>query len=393
MNLLKASLKPQLTLPRVDDDSDEEMEIDEEAVERLCVEVSNQTVSEANNRADANNVETMELCSQPVAVEIGSSDGPQDYTSGSGCNKEQGCDTDVNMEEGISEQEGDMIVECVADAPVIPCANASDLHNLIEYTSVQPAQEENILKSSISSLLNEESANKRGHEGSSCPASDPPGGVSGCLSVADECIGSPNGLVNCVSPCLSIVPCDVSPVLKSPTPSVSPRVNTSRKSLRTSSMLTASQKDLTGGSTLSPEAMHVSLAKPAINSSSDDVSAQTCKNFSAPAEQLAASIRNGLEIIGSHRHSSALRRSSFRFSLKPSESRPILPVSKADVGVQTSHEIVEEDSVEFMCNNCKNRMQLEVNEISDLQLVPVDGSESADKSKIQVPKVSSGESS
>ncbi|XP_021804241.1 kinesin-like protein KIN-12B, partial [Prunus avium] len=121
----------------------------------------------------------------------------------------------------------------------------------------------------------------------------------------------------------------------------------------------------------------------------DDVSAQICKNFSAPAEQLAASIRNGLEIIGSHRHSSALRRSSFRFSLKPSESRLILPVSKADVGVQTSHEIVEEDSVEFMCNNCKNRMQLEVkevNEISDLQLVTVDGSESADKSKIQVPK-------
>ncbi|CAB4263121.1 unnamed protein product [Prunus armeniaca] len=188
LNLLKASLKPQMTLPRVDDDSDEEMEIDEEAVERLCVEVSNQTVSEANNRADANTVETMELHSQPVAVEIGSSDGPQDYTSGSGCNKEQGCDTDVNMEEGISEQEGDMIVECVADTPVIPCANASDLHNLIEYTSVQPAQEENILKSSISSLLNEESANKRGHEASSCPASDPPGGVSGCLSVADDAL-------------------------------------------------------------------------------------------------------------------------------------------------------------------------------------------------------------
>ncbi|PQM37868.1 kinesin-like protein KIN12B [Prunus yedoensis var. nudiflora] len=97
--------------------------------------------------------------------------------------------------------------------------------------------------------------------------------------------------------------------------------------------------------------MHVSLAKPAINSSSDDVSAQICKNFSAPAEQLAASIRNGLEIIGSHRHSSALRRSSFRFSLKPSESRLILPVSKADI-----------------CN------------------YTADGSESADKSKIQVPK-------
>ncbi|KAM1804700.1 hypothetical protein ACFX12_030533 [Malus domestica] len=133
LNMLKASLKPTMTLPHVDDDSDEEMEIDEEAVERLCAEVSNQTVvSEAYNRDDVNSVETMKSHSQLVAVEIGSSEGPQNHASGSGCIKEHGVDTDVNMEEGISEQEGDMIVECGTCTPVIPSASASDIHNLIE---------------------------------------------------------------------------------------------------------------------------------------------------------------------------------------------------------------------------------------------------------------------
>ncbi|CAN6725543.1 unnamed protein product [Malus baccata var. baccata] len=388
LNMLKASLKPPMTLPHVDDDSDEEMEIDEEAVERLCAEVSNQTVvNEANNRADVNSVDTMKSHSQLVAVQIGSSKVSRSYASGRDCIKEQGVDTDVNMEKGISEQ-GDMIVECASSTPVIPSASASDPRNVIEDTSMQPAQEENILRSSIIDFLIEESACKSVEEGSSCAASDPSGGMPGCLSVTDR-IGSPNDVINFVSPCLSIVPCNVPEVLKSPTPSVSPRVNTSRKSLRTSSMLTASQKDLTGGSTLSPDDMRISFGKPAIKSSANDLSAQACTNFSAPAEQLAASIQHGLEIIGSHRQSSALRKSSFRFSLKPSESRVIFPVSKADVGVQTSQEIVKDDSVEFICNNCKYRMQLEVkeaNDISDMQLVPVDGSESADKSKIQVPK-------
>ncbi|KAM2039874.1 hypothetical protein ACFX1T_013275 [Malus domestica] len=389
LNMLKARLKPPMTLPHVDDDSDEEMEIDEEAVERLCAEVSNQTVvNEANNRADVNSVDTMKSHSQLVAVQIGSSEVSRSYASGSDCIKEQGVDTDVNMEEGISEQ-GDMIVECASSTPVIPSASASDPRNVIEDTSMQPAQEENILRSSIIDFLIEESACKSVEEGSLCAASDPSGGMPGCLSVTDECIGSPNDVINCVSPCLSIVPCNVPEVLKSPTPSVSPRVNTSRKSLRTSSMLTASQKDLTGGSTLSPDDMRISFGKPVIKSSANDLSARAFTNFSAPAEQLAASIQHGLEIIGSHRQSSALRKSSFRFSLKPSESRVIFPVSKADVGLQTSQEIVKDDSVEFICNNCKNRMQLEVkeaNDISDMQLVSVDGSESADKSKIQVPK-------
>jgi len=128
------------------------------------------------------------------------------------------------------------------------------------------------------------------------------------------------------------------------------------------------------------------------SSSSNALSPQKSKNLLSPTEHLAASIRHGLEILDSHRQSSALRRSSFRFSFKPAESKPMLLVDKVDVGVQTfPGDIPEEDSVAFMCTSCKNRMQLEVKEAdesSNLQLVPVDGSESTDKLKKQVPKVS-----
>ncbi|GLT71035.1 hypothetical protein SLA2020_430800 [Shorea laevis] len=154
-------------------------------------------------------------------------------------------------------------------------------------------------------------------------------------------------------------------------------------------MLTASQKDLQDDNKLSPEAAHMSSKKSMRSSSSNALSTQSM-NLLSPTEHLAASIRHGLEILDSHRQSAALRRSSFRFSFKPAESKAMLLVDKVDVGVQTfPGDIPEEDSVAFMCTSCKNRMQLEVKEADDssnLQLVPVEGSESTDKLKKQVPK-------
>ncbi|XP_004296958.1 PREDICTED: kinesin-like protein KIN12B-like [Fragaria vesca subsp. vesca] len=349
LNVLKASLKRPMMSSHIDDDGDEEMEIDEEAVERLCVEVANQSIHTPGSGF------VTEQCSDDTDVKMEEeiSDVPQKHTS------RGPDDTNVKMEE-VSGQEDAMIVDSVADAP-------------------------DITGSFICKLLNEESASKKVHDDSPCEASEP----AGEASVADVPNISHNGSVNCVSPSLMIVPCDAAPILKSPTPSVSPRVNTSRKSLRTSSMMTASQKDLFDGSQLSPNAMHISAEKPEKISSSIEPSAQTCKTFSAPAEQLAASIRHGLEIIGSHRHSSALRRSSFRFSLKPSESRQILPVPKVDAGVQTVDELPQEASMDYICNNCKNRIDQEgkeADELSNMELVPVDASEPADKCRMQVPK-------
>lgn len=392
-----------MTLSHVDEDGDEEMEIDEEAVEKLCIQVEKQSdFSEANNILDVK----VKSDSQLAGSENGSSSDPEHHTSGGEFVKEQRCeDIDVNMEEGISEHDEAMIVDC--EESIIRISNCSNDNVLIcdqvreendqeiinpdGIPSGMPAQDKNNFSYSASKMLNEESQSKTMQDDFSGPNSEPVTEVSACISVSDRCNESPDGLMNCASPTLSIVPSNVSPVLKSPTPSVSPKINTSRKSLRTSSMLTASQKDLLDDGKLTPEAVHVSLAKSLKRSSSSAMSTQTSKNLLAPTEQLAASIRHGLEIIDSHRQSTALRRSAFRFSYKPTESIPILPVSKVDAGVQTVNEIQQEEPGEFVCNSCKSRIQLEVkeaNDCSNMQLVPLDALEPADKLKKQIPKVS-----
>jgi kinesin family protein 15 len=221
--------------------------------------------------------------------------------------------------------------------------------------------------------------------GSSCTTSGSENGNSTGISASGEPNGSQNETVNCVSPSsLSIVPSEVSPVLKSPTPSVSPRISSSRKSLRTSSTLTASQKDSKDESKPGPENIRISFAKP---NSSAALTAQTSKSCLAPTENLAASLHRGLEIIDSHRKSSVFRQLSFRFACKPAESNPIPLV---DVGVQTFPQDDEILERVFLCANCKTKTQLEVKDVDDssnLQLVPIVGSESIDKPKTQVPKV------
>ncbi|XP_019166346.1 PREDICTED: kinesin-like protein KIN-12B isoform X1 [Ipomoea nil] len=197
---------------------------------------------------------------------------------------------------------------------------------------------------------------------------------------------TPEKSPNCSSN-LSIVPCDIP---KSPTQSVSPRVvNTgSRKSLRTSSMLTASEKNLIENEL---DASNSSLTKPS-NSTCLNTQSTRSRNCFKSTEHLAASLHRGLEIVSAHRQSAALRKSSFRFSYKPAEIRAIVPVTKVDVGVQTvlnDNESFQEGSL-YLCSKCKTKNSLqEPKDASDslnLQLVPVDGSQSCDKFKVQVPK-------
>ncbi|KAG7995310.1 hypothetical protein I3843_01G102900 [Carya illinoinensis] len=405
LSLLKSSLSCPMTLHHVDDDGDEEMEIDEEAVERLCVQVDKQIASsEANSRIDLGETKTVNSDLQLVTSEDTSFDEPECCISGGGCIKEQSSeDIDVNMEEGASEHDKIMIVDCadpVKDTSCSSDANVLTCHNLLEENNRernaldgdsywQPSEGNNILSSSVSKLLNKESPRKNVMDNSSSVTGHL-NEVSAGISSADAPNDFSNGSVNCVSPpSLSVVQSDVSPILKSPAPSVSPRIATSRKSLRTSSMLTASQKDLQDDSMLVPEAAHISFKK-STRSSINTMSTEKSKSFISPTEHLAASIRHGLEIIDSHRQSSALRRSAFRFSFKPAESKPISLVDKVDAGVQTfPGDMLEEDSVEFMCTSCKNRMHLGVKEADDgsnLQLVPVDSAECAEKLKKQVTK-------
>ncbi|XP_022735005.1 kinesin-like protein KIN-12B [Durio zibethinus] len=303
LNLLKFSLNHPRILPHVDEDGDEEMEIDEGAIENLCAQVGLQSADMYRCSNEVTKLEILESDSGNTNSEDGCAGNPGPNASKSG-KAQDAEDTDLIMEKKISEKPKTpeiMIVDCVEPATNTP--NIFSAHESVK---------ENM-----------------GH-----------------LTVETT-----NG--------------DFSVILKSPTPNVSPRVNQSRKSLRTSSILTASQKDLKDDG---PEAMLVSFT---------------------PTEHLEASLHRGLEIID---RSLALRRSSFRFSLKPADSEPILAAHKVDVGVQTfpqDCEIEGEEPIVFLCSNCKQRTDpngKEDSENSNLQLVPVDESESAEKTKKRVPK-------
>ncbi|GLT49527.1 hypothetical protein SLA2020_230790 [Shorea laevis] len=364
LSLLKLSLNHPSTLSHLDEDGDEEMEIDEDAVEKLCVQVGLQSAGIDQNTNDMCKVETTES------------------------------DTDVNMEEETSEQPKNselMIIDhaeheienpnVVANNPKPENVNENPVCQIVEnfdgVSSGQPSEEKETFTSAVSELVMEESPCEKIGNGSPHPLLDPLCEVSEHNSTANACNNSENTS-------------DVSPILKSPTPSISPRVNQSRKSLRTSSMLTASQKDLKEEK-LCPENMFNSLVNSKKCISSNTFSTRKCTSFVAPTEDLAASLHRGLEIIDSHRQSSALRRSLFRFSLKPADSKPSFAVCKVDAGVQTfpqDHEVLEAEPVIFLCKNCKKRtLEGEEDDSSpNMQMAPVDGSESTEKSKKQVPK-------
>ncbi|KAK3414663.1 hypothetical protein EUGRSUZ_L00643 [Eucalyptus grandis] len=299
LHLLNLSLHHPMTLPHADDDSDEEMEIDEEAVERLCHQVGLRS-SSCGDMEGVSEQPDVENLGDPI---VETSDGTSSKHLFEG---EKSDSLDVKMDDG--------------EAPAVSLNSSTD-----------------------------------------------------CLT--------PSGLNVTVS--------ETSP-LKSPTPSVSPRVtNTSRKSLRTSSMLTASQKNLENDSFIEQAGLRISSPKSLNKSSSHHLPTQRSSSYLVPTEHLAASLQRGLEIM--ERKSSALRRSSFRFSYKPAESKSIIPVIKVDTGVQVSLEdnpMVVEAPMDYLCSNCRTRTQTDVKDVDggNLQIVPVGGSESSEKSKKQVPK-------
>lgn len=392
LNLIR-SLNHPIKLPHVDEDGDEEMEIDEEAVENFCIQRNRQSTC-IQSKADA----------EIVGFRGGSSNKLEHHVSESGCKKEnESEDIDINMEEGISEKNELMTVDCEeTNRRSLGSSNAEVLlfHNVIlekvkeiDTISSQPSNcENNYLKSSTSKLLNEKSNVKMLLDDSSCPDSESSIDVEACVPIKNGDSDSPNGSMQCVSPSLNIVPCDTSPILKSPTPSVSPKINTSTKSLGTSSIMTASHNDLLDYN-ITSEGVPVLSSKSLKRSSLLALSSEKSKKLFVPTEHLAASIHHGLAIFDSHRQSSVFRRSSFRFPSKPAESKLIDQVCKVDAGVQTIREMQQEDYVEFVCASCKSRVQLDQKETimtsdsSNLQLVPVDASESADRLKMQVPKV------
>ncbi|XP_052208701.1 kinesin-like protein KIN-12B isoform X2 [Diospyros lotus] len=392
LNLLKFSLNRPMTLPHVDDDSDEEMEIVEEAdQDRTQLEDV-----DTNNAMDVSHLEAEELGSQHVTckdTEAGTSAALWTNTSES-CIENQGSkDTDIIMEEETSDQVDKheiITADCEEASMTFQENHPNNAKGNVRDSTGKPSQE--CLASSVSNLLNEESTTRQVSHSSAHLLSESAGEASADNIVEDMSNTLLNSSDNPVSPSnLSLVPCEVSPVLKSPTLSVSPRVsNNSRKSLRSSSTLTPSHKDLKDEDKFGSQDVCVSFPKATKTSSLKSQSTQT--SCSPPTEYLAASLHRGLEIIDTHRQSSALRRSSFRFSYKPADIKPILPIDKVDVGVQTVPEYISEEKEPLLslCDKCKeeNSQQefKDANDTSNLQLVPVDGSQTTEKSKKLVPK-------
>lgn len=282
-------------------------------------------------------------------------------------------DEEMEIDEEVIEDHDE--ASCNTNLPS-NCNTAADNDNGMntdDQDLAQPSEEKNIPGSKS---LSEEP---------SCPMGESDIGSFTGFSAPDVPSESPSAAMNCVSPAsLSIVQCDLSPILKSPAPSVSPRISTSRKSLRTSTGLSPSESDLHVEKDLGIRTSNKKNSYSACSS-------QTAPHFISKTENLAASIRHGLEVIDSYQRNSALRQSANRFSLRPRESRLVFPVDKVDVGLQTSlDDNVGENSVLFTCSNCKSRAQLEANETdnnSNLQLVPFECPGSVDRPKKQVLKV------
>ncbi|XP_077232591.1 kinesin-like protein KIN-12B [Tasmannia lanceolata] len=418
LQLLRLSLRRPMTLPHVEDDSDEEMEIDEDDVERLCIQAGLQSAAseeKINNYVDKLPIEldtrslaceaskdSMDSKSKSCDVETKSSKMQDGSESGCGCDKEidkaNGNMEDCQLGEVVFHQLDKHVVpdgheETVVNAPVCSDPNMliyqddagnNDEKRMVETNTklsdgslVGDPIEEMILVTPDCKLPNKGSADAAVEEKPfTYVDSKSDVGKSPDVAVADPSQNSPTSSINSViQSSLSIVPCQLSPVLQSPTLSISPRVdNNPRKSLRTQSMLSVSQKDLVVNNKSGSDVLNLSKAP------------------SRPTESLAASLHRGLQILDSHQQNSAMRQSSFRFSFKPVDLKPFLSVEKVHVGVQTLSEEpeVQVDSSAYICSCCKTRTSQpncsEADDSSELQLIPVDGSEVAEKSKNHVPK-------
>ncbi|KAG6393427.1 hypothetical protein SASPL_147668 [Salvia splendens] len=336
LNLLKFSLNRPMMLPRVEDDSDEEMEIvdTDETMSLICEETCASSPERGSEDADVNMedecFETVDKDKSTVINNriIGNPEISPETKS------------EIPSENGLGGQPES------GDLTSLVCENLPD--NDLSITPVDQCTlpnhfEDRANTCDMSTKCNEDAT-----------ASD-----------------------------LGIIPIDVPHVLKSPAPSVSPRVTSSRKSLRSSSNITASQSNF--------NASNASVAKPTSNILLNSQS--TRKSCFASTEQLAATLQQGLEIIQSQRLTPAMRRSSFRFSCMPADFKAVVPVVKVDVGVQTlSHDekSMDKDTGEFLCSKCMTRIceeeALNNDDAQNMQLVPINESSLCATHNKLVPK-------
>lgn len=184
---------------------------------------------------------------------------------------------------------------------------------------------------------------------------------------------------------ISTVACNITPVPQVPPLGALTVIDAcSRKSLRTSLLISASPEKTLGNSKSTGIINAISTTPLSASSSSN---CQT-KNSPKPTEYLAASLQCGLQMIDKRQLKSVQRDSSF--TVRPTDDRQIIPINKVDIGTQTPLQDSQELELSIMCNYCEKVSGVEsanVNRSRDMQLVLADGLPAIDKHSIHVPKV------
>lgn len=339
LNLLRFSLNRPMRLPHIEDDSDEEMEIvdTDEVMPVICDEKCLASPEQDHESTDVNmDDEAFETVNKDMSNVI--SLGLLERQTEIYLERNSEPDSDSC---GITKDEGD----------------PSFLEKHLSCNKISNKVEEQYPLMQISS-----------------DAENTPGKSTSCIE---------DGLASNAS----VVPTDSSTNPKSPTPTVSPRPRSSRKSLKTSSSVLASQGFLPSNKAVA------SIANPSKSVKGNFLSLH--KSCFASTEQLTATLHRGLEILESQRLSPAVRRSAYRLSCMPADCKAIIPVFKVDVGIQTipcDNESIENATDESLCSKCKAtifQQELLNNDstIENMQLVPVNGSPLPNKCITQVPRV------
>ncbi|XP_028550435.1 kinesin-like protein KIN-12A [Dendrobium catenatum] len=403
LNLLRLSLCRPRTLPVVDDDSDEEMEIIKEGIEITSVE-SNSTSDlkkscaneESNHLKDLKDLKPDNSDTDPILndinpMQIHGSDFQNDQNSGFRHSSVEGYEIGQATADDCRIKNKEVAESVVREVSVIPDMKEDAYQD--ECEPVQILAKEKSLDGICTEIIEEHSA---------VIGRDPIG-----ANFLDKLHSSTSK--SHVSPgSLDIVACETSLALALPMSSNSPRLencgrkslsssslisdtsrrveNCSRKSLRTS-LISASQKDISSHLEHDPGVLNVSFADNLKHSNNNVHPALSSRNSLSTTEDLAASIRHGLQIIDSHQRSSSVRNSLFRFSLKPVDLRLLNSMNKVDIGIQTlpqESEVIE-DSSAFICSYCKSQASPPECENSTehggLQIVPADDCQSASKSQ------------
>uniref|UniRef100_A0A1D1Z8I8 Kinesin-like protein KIF15 n=1 Tax=Anthurium amnicola TaxID=1678845 RepID=A0A1D1Z8I8_9ARAE len=391
LNLLKMSLGCPTVLPVIDDDSDEEMEIDEEDVKRPCVQSCLQSAASEENIKDTHTAPLKQVDLEDSSL---ASDGDgasyeeikPEHTTRCSCGSDQTSEADI-ISEGCK-QAGTAIdaVSSISSPANDDYMNGSDkirtLQKTGELLSISSREEskERTVVLQDSTLIEcefmwEKSSAHSDFHVDKDTTDDP---------ALDSCHNSSSKSPHSVRCDLSIVPCHASPNLQPPTLSISSGVdNNANESSRISSSMPAFQNDLLE---------NLKSRSEVIKHPSAQVKCSKSKSSLSLTENLVASLHRGIQILDNHRQKSPVGCSSFRFSFRPVDIEPLLPISTNDIGIQTvsSNSEILEDLLPFICSYCKNKAPpLEYEHLTDqkeLHPVPANEMRSVDKSKKQVPK-------